>query len=156
MSQISILPSLLSQTLFVVGDFPVSTGLAALAFAGVVVILLVAIIVIVARGGKKRDASAEAQALRASELEQRLSEMLQAQAEASGRAQALGEALAGRQAELARVVNDRLDAVTHRVGQSMEQQTRSTMDQLRHLLERPSPRMLLIGRAVLRHHVLRM
>ena len=34
------------------------------------------------------------------------------------------------------VVNDRLDAVTHRVGQSMEQQTRSTMDQLRHLHER--------------------
>ena len=33
-------------------------------------------------------------------------------------------------------MNDRLDAVTHRVGQSMEQQTRNTMDSLRHLHER--------------------
>src|SRR5689334_9322726 len=107
MSQTSMIPPFLSQTLFVVGDFPVSLGLATLAFASFVVTLLVAIIVIVARGGRKRDASAEAQALRASDLEQRLSEMLQAQAEASGRAQAMSEALAGRQAELARVVNDR-------------------------------------------------
>src|SRR5437588_522483 len=127
MSQTSTVPSLLSQALFVVGNFPISAGLVMLAIAGVVVILLVAIILIVARGGKQRDASAAAQAARASELQQRLGEMLQAQAEASGRAQAMSDALAGRQAELARVVNDRLDAVTHRVGQSMEQQTRSTM-----------------------------
>jgi DNA recombination protein RmuC len=50
--------------------------------------------------------------------------------------QAMGEALAGRQSDMARVVNDRLDAVTHRVGQSMEQSTRNTMDSLRHLHER--------------------
>ena len=37
---------------------------------------------------------------------------------------------------MARVMNDRLDAVTHRVGQSMEQSTRNTMDSLRHLHER--------------------
>src|SRR5260370_42401837 len=105
MSQTSMVPALLSQTLFVVDDFHLSVGAALLAFACLLVLLLLAIIVIVARGGRKREASAEAQATRASELEQRLSEMLQAQAEASGRAQALGEALAGRQAELARVVN---------------------------------------------------
>jgi DNA recombination protein RmuC len=62
--------------------------------------------------------------------------MLQSQAEASGRAQALGEALATRQAELAHVLGDRLDAVTHRVGQSMEQSTHNTMTQLRQLHER--------------------
>ena len=48
----------------------------------------------------------------------------------------MGEALAGRQSDMARVMNDRLDAVTHRVGQSMEQSTRNTMDSLRHLHER--------------------
>jgi DNA recombination protein RmuC len=62
--------------------------------------------------------------------------MLRAQAETSGRMQAMGEALAGRQSDMARAMNDRLDAVTHRVGQSMEHSTRHTMDSLRHLHER--------------------
>jgi DNA recombination protein RmuC len=48
----------------------------------------------------------------------------------------MGQALAGRQAEMARAVNERLDSVTHRVGQSMEQTTRHTMDSLRVLHER--------------------
>ena len=38
--------------------------------------------------------------------------------------------------EMARAVSDRLDSVTHRVGQSMEQTTRHTMDSLRALHER--------------------
>jgi DNA recombination protein RmuC len=48
----------------------------------------------------------------------------------------MAQALAGRQAEMARAVNERLDSVTHRVGQSMEQTTRHTMDSLRVLHER--------------------
>ncbi len=48
----------------------------------------------------------------------------------------LGETLTGRQAELARVVAERLDAVTHRIGQSMETSTRHTVESLRHLHER--------------------
>ena len=77
-----------------------------------------------------------AQAMRADELEERLSEMLRAQSEATGRVDAMGQALAGRQAEMARAVSERLDSVTHRVGQSMEQTTRNTMDSLRVLHER--------------------
>ncbi len=126
----------LSQTLFIVGNLNVSVGAAALGFAGLVVVLLIAMVVIAARASRQRIATSETQALRAGELERRLSEMLQSQAEASGRAQALGETLATRQAELARVLGDRLDAVTHRVGQSMEQSTRNTMTQLRQLHER--------------------
>ena len=48
----------------------------------------------------------------------------------------MAQLLAGRQVDLARSVNERLDAVTHRVGQSMEQSTRHTMDSLRVLHER--------------------
>jgi len=136
MAQPPTVPGIFSQTLFAVGDVDISVGTTLVSFACFVVVLLLAIIIIVARGGHKRADAAEAQALRAGELEQQLNEMAQAQAEASGRAQALGEALAGRQAELARVLGDRLDAVTHRVGQSMDQTTRNTMDQLRQLHER--------------------
>jgi DNA recombination protein RmuC len=62
--------------------------------------------------------------------------VLRAQTEASGRADAIAQSLAGRQAEMARAVNERLDSVTHRVGQSMETSTRNTMDSLRVLHER--------------------
>src|SRR5438105_3899030 len=133
MVQTPAVQSALAQTLFVIGDINVSVGTAALVFAGLSIALLIAIVVIVARGTRQRAALSEAQQQHAGELEQRLHDMLQAQAEASGRAQAIGETLATRQSELARVLGDRLDAVTHRVGQSMEQSTRSTMDQLRHL-----------------------
>ncbi|MDU6374144.1 MAG: DNA recombination protein RmuC, partial [Bradyrhizobium sp.] len=56
--------------------------------------------------------------------------------EASGRVDAMAQLLAGRQVDLARSVNERLDAVTHRVGQSMEQSTGHPMDSLRVLHER--------------------
>lgn len=126
----------MSEILFIVGDVAVTTGVAVMAFAGLVLVLLLTIAIVLARGSRRNETAALTQAIRADELEERLADMLRAQAETSGRMQAMGEALAGRQSDMARVVNDRLDAVTHRVGQSMEQSTRSTMDSLRHLHER--------------------
>ena len=82
----------------------------------------------VARSGRRGAVLARRRPSRADELEERLSEMLRAQSEATGRVDAMAQALAGRQAEMARAVNERLDSVTHRVGQSMEQTTRNTMD----------------------------
>jgi len=126
----------MSETLFIVGDVAVTTGAALMAFAGLVLALLLTIAIVLARGSRRNETATLTQAMRADELEERLADMLRAQAETSGRVQAMGEALAGRQSDMARVMNDRLDAVTHRVGQSMEQQTRNTMDSLRHLHER--------------------
>jgi DNA recombination protein RmuC len=70
------------------------------------------------------------------ELETRMAEFARAQAETAGRLQAMGESLAGRQAELARVVAERLDAVGHRVGQSLEVSAKQTTDRLASLGER--------------------
>jgi len=99
-------------------------------------LLLLIITIAIAISGRRRAELAIAQETRADELEQRLSEMLSAQNEANGRVSAMGQALAGRQAEMARAVNERLDSVSHRVGQSMEHTTRNTMDSLRVLHER--------------------
>jgi DNA recombination protein RmuC len=126
----------LNQTLIMIGDWPVRAIDALLGFGGLVLILLLAIAITIARSGRRGAELAMAQAIRADELEERLSEMLRAQSEATGRVDAMGQALAGRQAEMSRAVNDRLDTVTHRVGQSMEQTTRHTMDSLRVLHER--------------------
>jgi DNA recombination protein RmuC len=126
----------MNDILFMLGDMPVRAGIALIAFAVLALVLLLVIAVVIARSGSRGAEMAMAQAIRADELEERLSEMMRAQSEATGRVDAMGQALAGRQAEMARAVSERLDSVTHRVGQSMEQTTRNTMDSLRVLHER--------------------
>jgi DNA recombination protein RmuC len=126
----------MNQILFMIGTWPVHAGEALLGFGALVLILLLAIAIAVARSGRRGADLALQQAIRADELEQRLTDLMRAQSEANVRADAMGQALAGRQAEMARAVNERLDSVTHRVGQSMEQTTRNTMDSLRVLHER--------------------
>ena len=126
----------MNEIIFLVGDWPIRTVDALIGFGVLALVLLLATAVVIARLGRRGAELAMAQAIRADELEERLSEMLRIQNEATGRVDAMGQALAGRQAELARAVNERLDSVTHRVGQSMEQTTRHTMDSLRVLHER--------------------
>jgi DNA recombination protein RmuC len=126
----------MNEILFSIGDVPVRTGAALLGFGVLALILLAIIALIMSRSGRRTAALAMAQAIRADELEERLSEVLRIQNEATGRVHEMGQALVGRQAEMARAVNERLDSVTHRVGQSMEQTTRNTMDSLRALHER--------------------
>src|SRR5579883_2752621 len=126
----------MNQILFMIDGWPVHAGEALLGFGALVLVLLLSIVIVVARSGRRGADLALQQALRADELEQRLTELMRAQSEANVRTDAMGQALAGRQAEMARAVNERLDSVTHRVGQSMEQTTRNTMDSLRVLHER--------------------
>ena len=63
-------------------------------------------------------------------------ELARLQAETAGRMQAMGEALAGRQAELARVLSERLDSVSSRLGASLETNTQQTVDRFQNLHER--------------------
>jgi DNA recombination protein RmuC len=126
----------MNQILFLIGDWPVRISDALIGFGALILILLATIVIVVARSGRRGADFASQQAMRADELEQRLNDMLRAQSEANVRVDAMTQALAGRQADMARAVNERLDSVTHRVGQSMEQTTRNTMDSLRVLHER--------------------
>jgi DNA recombination protein RmuC len=126
----------MNQILVMIGDWPVRIIDALIGFGCIVLVLLLVIAIAVARSGQRGIALAQTQAQRADDLEARLHEMLHAQSESNGRVDAMAQALAGRQAEMSRAVNERLDTVTHRVGQSMEQTTRHTMDSLRVLHER--------------------
>ncbi|WP_315775608.1 MULTISPECIES: DNA recombination protein RmuC [unclassified Bradyrhizobium] len=126
----------LNPVVVIIGDLPIRASDALIGFGVLVLLLLVIIVAAVARSGRRGAELAAQQAMRADELEQRFGEMIRVQSEASGRVDAMAQLLAGRQVDLARSVNERLDAVTHRVGQSMEQSTRHTMDSLRVLHER--------------------
>src|SRR6266568_4970515 len=85
---------------------------------------LIGIAVLIARASRARSLEAARQTGRAEEIEARMAELARIQADTAGRIHMMGEALGGRQAELSRVLAERLDAVTHRIGQSMETTTR--------------------------------
>src|SRR6266568_1224132 len=97
---------------------------------------LIGIAVLIARAARARSIEAARQTAHAEEIEARMAELARIQADTAGRIHMMGEALGGRQAELSRVLAERLDAVTHRIGQSMETTTRHTVESLRHLHER--------------------
>ena len=119
----------MNEILFLIGDWPVRVADGLIGISALALIILLALVIVVARSGRRGAELAVAQAIRADELEERLSDILRVQTEQTGRTDAMAQALAGRQAEMARAVNERLDSVTHRVGQSMEQTTRTRTSQ---------------------------
>jgi DNA recombination protein RmuC len=123
----------MSTTFFIVGGIPIGLG-EALSALGLAVMIGLAIVLARAFGRQGRETARHVQ--RAADLEARLAEMVRVQADTAGRVHMMGESLSGRQAELARLVGERLDAVTHRLGQSMDASGRHTMESLRHLHER--------------------
>ena len=74
----------MNETLFLIGDLPVTTGIALVAFGALALVLLLSMVVVIARSGRNGAAMAMAQAIRADELEERLSEVLRGQSEATG------------------------------------------------------------------------
>ena len=117
-------------------ETPSGRAVAALVAAVLLLTALTGTAVILARASRTRSLEAARQTAHAEEIGARVAELARIQADTAGRIHMLGENLGGRQAELSRVVSERLDAVTHRIGQSMETTTRHTVESLRHLHER--------------------
>jgi len=115
---------------------PSSGVLVALVAAALFLTALIGTALIIARASHARSVEAARQTAHAEEIEARMAELARIQADTAGRIHTMGENLGGRQAELSRMVAERLDAVTHRIGQSMETTTRHTVESLRHLHER--------------------
>ena len=126
----------MTETFLVIGDTTVSVGEALTAFACVVLALLGAIAVMLARATRARGAEAARHDVHVEELEERMAELARIQADTAGRVRTMGEVISGRQAELARAVSERLDAVTHRIGRSMQTSTQHTVANLQKLNER--------------------
>ncbi len=126
----------MDQVLFIIGDFPVTVLVAAGAAAGLVIALLAGLIIAFVRSGKTRDAEAEAATTRNRELEGHLARMIQVQNEMTGRIQMMDESITSRTAQLARMVDDRLDMQGQRVGQAIEATSAKTSESLSALNER--------------------
>jgi DNA recombination protein RmuC len=99
--------------------------LATIALASLVA--LIALAIIVARALRRREAQA---------ADKQLLELARLQTETAVRIEAMRDMLAGRQAELHRAVNERLDSVTHHLNQSMTTTRQHTVENLQRLNER--------------------
>ncbi|WP_409457354.1 DNA recombination protein RmuC [Rhizobium sp.] len=86
----------------------------------------------VLRGGGQREEMTQ----RTMDAEARLAELVRMQGEMHGRVAAMAETITSRQAELNHAVNQRLDGMTHRLGSTITEQTKSTHENLRKLQER--------------------
>ena len=123
----------MSGVLFSIGSIPVSATEVLLAGA---IILLVVLAIALWRSARSRANEAVQQAQHTSELEERIGELVRTQSETAGSLQSFATMLGGRQAELARVVSERLDTVSHRLGESMTNTARATSESLSQLNER--------------------
>jgi DNA recombination protein RmuC len=126
----------MDRLLFLAGGLPVT--LAHALFAAVVLLLLLLGIATIAliRASRGRAQAAEEALRRQRQFDERMGELARNGTELAGRVQAFAEAVGSRQADLSRLVSERLDAVGTRVGQGLESQSRTTGDHLAKLNER--------------------
>lgn len=130
------LSALFAQTLFLIGNRAVSVGEAAALCAGLLALLALVRLAVAWRAGQSRAGELAAAAERAREGEARMAELVASQNEITGRMAAMSEHLGARQTDLMRLVSERLEAVTGRVGQSLADTAKSTQESLAKLQER--------------------
>lgn len=126
----------MDRVLFTFADLPVTLEAALFAAAGVFALLLAAVLALVWRLARQRADQAEREAARAAESERVLAELLQKHSEMTGRMQTMAEIFGSRTSDLARVVNERLDAQGQRVGQAIQETNSKTAESLSKLHER--------------------
>jgi DNA recombination protein RmuC len=126
----------MSEILFSINGMNVTLGVLVAVLSGLAVFLLAGLLFAQGRQSRVRALEAQEQSLRVEELQQQLFELLKAQSATTGQVQFLAQGFGSKQEELARTVNERLDAVTHRLGENMTTAAQSTAEGLSKLHER--------------------
>lgn len=126
----------LNETLFVLGQRPVTLGECLAAAIGLLFFVLIARVITAWRSGQRRAAELAAATERAREAELRMAELVASQNELTGRMQTLSEVFSNRQSDMMRLVNERLESMSGRIGQSISDTTKSTQQSLTQLQER--------------------
>jgi DNA recombination protein RmuC len=126
----------MDRILFSAGGLPVRSAHALFAAVALLLLLLAMATIALIRARRARAQAAEEALRRQREFDERIQELARNGSELAGRVQAFAEAVGSRQADLSRLVSERLDAVGTRVGQGLENQSRTTGDHLAKLNER--------------------
>ncbi|MEO1700805.1 MAG: DNA recombination protein RmuC [Pseudomonadota bacterium] len=124
------------ETALMLGQTAVNWGTIALATLALVAIMFLLAVLLAWRNGQRRQRAIAIAQERAKQAEAQVNEVLKTQAEMQGKLTAIAETFGSRQSEMTQTLNQRLDAMTHRIGQSISEQQRSTHDNLSQLKER--------------------
>ena len=126
----------MDNLLFTLGDFPVTLGTAIAGGVALIGLLLLAMAVGAMRTSRQRAEEADAAQERAAAMERHLAGLMQVQSEMTGRMQTMSEIFGSRTSDLARLVNERLDSTSQRVGQALQETRAKTDEGLNKLHER--------------------
>lgn len=126
----------MNEILFSINGMNVTLGALVAMLSGVAVLLLIGLLFVLGRQSRSRTMEAQEHSLRVEELQQQVFELLKAQSATTGQVQFLAQGFGSKQEELTRTVNERLDAVTHRLGENMTKAAHSTAEGLSKLHER--------------------
>lgn len=126
----------MDNVLFVFGDFAVTLATAIAGGVALAGVLLLILLVASLRAGRERAEDAAAAIARSAEMERHLASLMQVQSEMTGRMQTMSEIFGSRTSDLARLVNERLDSTSQRVGQALQETRAKTDEGLNKLHER--------------------
>lgn len=126
----------LTQPVFQLGQYQFSAGFLLGAIFLTVIIMAVLFIWMGSRNAKNALIAEMMAEERARDAEMRMAEILKSQAEMQGRMQTMAEVFGSRQSELNQSIRERLDGMTNRLGHTMNEQTKSTHENLAKLQER--------------------
>ncbi|WDR06756.1 DNA recombination protein RmuC [Devosia rhodophyticola] len=121
---------------FSLGQFPISIMVLAISGFALITVLLAGLLISAWRTGRDRAAEVEAATQRGAETEKHLADLMRIQSEMTGRMQTMSEIFGSRTSDLARVVNERLDSTSQRVGQALQETRAKTDEGLNKLHER--------------------
>lgn len=122
--------------LFILAGRAVSPADLALGAGGLLLVILLLLVLVAWHNGRARAAAEAAAAERAHELEARLAELARAHGEMTGRMRTMAEVFGSRQSDLVRSLSERLDNVSHKLGQSLSDTQQNTHENLSRLHER--------------------
>ncbi len=129
-------PSVAGAPVFMIGDFAVSPTLLVLGLAALILAALILWAVAMMRSGRMRLRMEMEASQREAAAEARMAELLRAQAEMQGRLAAMADVFGAKQSEFNQAINQRLDGMSHRIGATISEQTKTTHENLRRLQER--------------------
>lgn len=126
----------MGEILFSINGMNVTLGALAALLSALAVCLLIGLLLVQGRQSHARTLEAQEHSLRVEELQQQVFELLKAQSATTGQVQFLAQGFGTKQEEMTRTVNERLDAVTHRIGENMTKAAHATAESLSKLHER--------------------
>ena len=128
--------NVLGEAIIVIGEHAISGGELLLAGAGLLLFLLVALLWQLGKASGARAIEAAEAAERQRELDDKIAAMNHLQSEMTGRMQTLAEVFGTRQADLAKIMADRLDSLRGSVSSSLADNAERSAENLGKLNER--------------------